>query len=753
MCSNYDCVRKKLALNELKSDEILIPLRVMVCAHSICELCLLHSCQQNNSFIKCSICGFNNTITENVSRNVIQSETDIKKWLDSKTSVAQVLRLDMNSFPLDLYWVSSGVDSGLITATKTVETIELDLDEDCVTSVDTTKLNNSSNSLTEDDMTVTSILSKVPKTATKKFHEMVNKGVKAFTDLSTNHTSIKRNSDETKEWFKKIRTNTKETFHRLHSILQLREKEMMEEIDNTEEMRLQDLRVFMNEILSKRSELKGKLLHCNQLQSDRDKNGLKKAIEQLVKDSNVLHLNPPQEEYKLLFDSNLESLLRKYGTLERNNNSGNEEMNVKTEDDIQELTYFNGESPISVSSDDEDMTEDINEVTNESQITSRVNKEIVTVVQNGNKTPFNFYVQKTSEKERLEYLKCQINEICSSAYYHAPAIDNETLNKTGEQIFAYSIIKKCWSRANLIHYREVENEEIEYLADVFLIDYGITETVNWYNIREKKSELFDEKKWPPFAYKCALFNIKPNRRGSSRDWSQNCLDVFNKYVDNNQLVMFVFQTKDGINFVNLIHYDVPEVTYQIPSIIEILVYFEFAVMIGDIDFNSYNGYKNCKSLKYPESEMPKTLKTFSVLVSHVESPDLFYVQLQRKHDNLLKLIDELNQTYNESNAGIYTYYCPKVGTPCAALFEGDNRFYRALVSQKGKSSTETVVHFIDFGNKQTISNSNLRLLKDHFVTNLAIQSIPCYLIHVEPSYGYKWSPNVCNQRLKYSLKT
>ena len=192
---------------------------------------------------------------------------------------------------------------------------------------------------------------------------------------------------------------------------------------------------------------------------------------------------------------------------------------------------------------------------------------------------------------------------------------------------------------------------------------------------------------------------------------------------------------------DLIHYDVPEVKYQIPSLIEVMVRNDEITLTESIQFGSYCNYKTQHHM-FPVPEMPKKMKTVSVLVSHVESPDLFYVQLQRQHQDMLNLIEDLNKTYTEENAGIYTYYCPKVNTPCAALFSGDKKFYRALVLQKGKNNTEVVVQFIDFGNKQNIPNLDLRLLKDSFVEKLPIQAIPCGLIHVDPAFGFKWNQNV-----------
>ena len=742
LCSYDECETKKTRQKDGK-EEPFIPFRLLVCGHSICDLCVLKVCQQQKEFIRCTVCAFNTTITDAVQKIVIQNESEIRRWLDPKSATAaEVFNFDPNLLPLDLVQIGNGVFSGVLTATKTAEMIDLDLDDDEPTpSAKTPTPQVINNSLFEDDSIVKNVVSRIPRTAPEKFRESVENGIKAFIDYSQNHTSIKRSADETKEWFKKLRTNAREMFHRMHSLLQIREKELMEEMNGVEENRQQELRVFMNEILSTRSDLKGKLLQSPQLQTDRDRTLLKKSIERLVKDSNLISIQSPQKEFKFLFENSIEAHLKKFGKVERLTN-------VTQEPTVQEngtpkkvnttpnkINNKKSETPIDLSSGDEqDENGDI-EITDISLEHQRIDREVVTILQITN--PFNFYVQKASDKERFDILNEEIKSICCSPYYHSPAWD--TL-KQGEQIFAYSLLKRSWCRASLTLIRnEVhpQTREPSYKADIVLIDYGISETVEWYNIREKKMEIFDSKKWPPFAYKCALYGVKPK---TSHQWNKASMDLFNQYVKNNELILIDFVTRDGIKLVDLIHYDVPDVTYQIPSVIEALFKNEHVTFIENIDFNSYCRYR-CQPLRYPMPEIPKTMKTLSVLVSHVESPDLFYVQLQRQHSNLLKLIDDLNKTYNEENAGIYTYYCPKVNTPCAALFDGDNKYYRALVLQRGKNMTEYVVQFVDFGNKQTIRTNNLRLLKNSFV-ELPIQALPCCLIHVDPAFGFKWTEDV-----------
>ena len=741
-CTNADCQTKRTSRKSAEKgqgDQQFIPLRHLMCGHSVCDLCILNVCKEEKEFIKCTVCSFNTTITDSVQRNVTQYETDIKRWLDPNSVTApEVLRFDANLFPLDFFQIGCAVHLGQLTATKTAETIDLDLDDDAApTPAVQTVVNTSvTNSLFEDDSIVRIIASRIPRTAPEKFRESVENGIKTFTDLSQNHTSIKRCSDETKEWFKIMKTNAREVFHNMHSILQKREKDLMEEMSNTEEKRLQELRVYMNEILSKRSELKGKLLQSPQLQTDKDRNALKKSIDRLVKDANITSIESPKNEFNFVFETSIERQLKKFGKViqQKTDVTPEDEQQMETTPEEINKTIDTTVDVDVVSSDEEAEDLDIEEVSKDGQ---KIDREVVSILKI--ESPSKFYVQKSSDKERFEILNEEIKLICGSPFNHSPAF--ETIHP-GDQIFAYSSKKGIWCRATITHFRTQYNQnsrENDHLADCVLIDYGVSETVMWYNIRERKVELFDDRKWPPFAYKCSLYGLKPHRK-SGQNWAREATDLFAKYVINNQLVLIEFETRDGVKYVDLIHYDVPDVTYQIPSVIEVLNRSEMATLTENIDFNSYCRFKG-QSLKYPVPEVPQTLKTISVLVSHVESPDLFYVQLQRTHSDLMTLVEELNRIYTKENEGIYTYYCPKVNTPCVALFDGDGKYYRALVIQKGKTATEFVVHFVDFGNKQSVKNSNIRLIKDSYM-EFPIQAIPCRLIHVDPSYGFKWSDKV-----------
>ncbi|XP_054164172.1 RING finger protein 17-like [Oppia nitens] len=732
-----DCVARKLTASQLSKGEPFIPQRLLVCGHSVCELCIVEICHQNKEFIKCIVCTFITTISPDVRQYVIQNESEMRKWLDPSAVGAQVLLFETNGmFPIDFYQIGAAIDSGVITASKTAEMIDLDLDDESTVQQSAATLRPIINSLQEDDTTISNILSRVPKTAPINFQKCIENGVKTFTDLSAVHFETQRNMDNTTEWFNKIRKDVRQLFHSLHSLLQMREKELLDEMMAMELARRRELHASTTEILSKRSELKGKLLQSIQVYTDNERNKLQNLINQLVRDSSGTTIGLAQNDFKLTFDTNIEDQLKKFGKFQKQVNN---DTPVKSEPMEQTSGVGGG-------GDEEDITEIVEVMDQSESNDDTMNRQVVNVIYV--ESPHKFYVQKVADKERFGLMNQMIQNICKSPYNHAPAIGTYP---TGDELLAYSSSKKCWCRGRLIHFREGTNQSGEHLADIFLLDYGLNETIHWYNVREKKID-FDTKKYLPFAYKCCLYSIKPktleDSRKKSYNWSEKALEVFKLYVTGNQLTLYEFEMKNEYKLVDLIHYDVPNVSYKIPSAIQVLVNLKFAEMTNYFDFNTYCRHKN-QLIKYKQPDIPKGIKTVSVMVSHVETPDLFYVQLQRQFDDLVLLMKQMNETYNDSNAGIYTYYCPRINTPCAVICEGESgcngrniqwqlQYYRGNIIKIDQPSNEYVVQLVDYGYAIAVKQSYLRLLRDEFLTT-PILAIPCGLIHVKPVLNNKWT--------------
>lgn len=121
-------------------------------------------------------------------------------------------------------------------------------------------------------------------------------------------------------------------------------------------------------------------------------------------------------------------------------------------------------------------------------------------------------------------------------------------------------------------------------------------------------------------------------------------------------------------------------------------------------------YTNLPALQLPDDNHPIT-------VSHVESLDLFYVQLydQFVANNVQNISNELSM-FCEQHKNIRV---PPVNTLCCALFDGE--WSRAYTLDVGKSTAK--VFFIDFGNTSDVTFDNICQISDSFENSLSVPSL------------------------------
>ena len=119
----------------------------------------------------------------------------------------------------------------------------------------------------------------------------------------------------------------------------------------------------------------------------------------------------------------------------------------------------------------------------------------------------------------------------------------------------------------------------------------------------------------------------------------------------------------------------------------------------------------------PQPVIPPIGQNFEAFVTHVESVELFYLQVA-KQDTIATLSEMSTRASQESPLTNVS-----VGTYCMAIFE--EVYYRAKVIEM-ISAKEAVVQFIDFGNSETISTDKLRLCDLQSALAPAM-AIPCAL--------------------------
>nr|XP_035128989.1 tudor domain-containing protein 15 [Callithrix jacchus]XP_035128990.1 tudor domain-containing protein 15 [Callithrix jacchus]XP_035128991.1 tudor domain-containing protein 15 [Callithrix jacchus]XP_035128992.1 tudor domain-containing protein 15 [Callithrix jacchus]XP_054101138.1 tudor domain-containing protein 15 [Callithrix jacchus]XP_054101139.1 tudor domain-containing protein 15 [Callithrix jacchus]XP_054101140.1 tudor domain-containing protein 15 [Callithrix jacchus]XP_054101141.1 tud len=114
-----------------------------------------------------------------------------------------------------------------------------------------------------------------------------------------------------------------------------------------------------------------------------------------------------------------------------------------------------------------------------------------------------------------------------------------------------------------------------------------------------------------------------------------------------------------------------------------------------------------------------------VYISHICSPKKFYCQLGRNDKDLEMIETKITETINLKN-------CPKYDSNkmrlCISKYVEDGLSYRALAIPTD-SSSEFLVYFVDFGNKQLVGENMLRAISAQFPELLftPMQAIKCFL--------------------------
>ncbi|KAK3602033.1 hypothetical protein CHS0354_015024 [Potamilus streckersoni] len=132
----------------------------------------------------------------------------------------------------------------------------------------------------------------------------------------------------------------------------------------------------------------------------------------------------------------------------------------------------------------------------------------------------------------------------------------------------------------------------------------------------------------------------------------------------------------------------------------------------------------------------KLMETADVYVVYADSPSKFWCQVVKNSTDLQNLMDEINEEYEKENlCEELQLKESKPGMPCAAKFSDDNMWYRGEIKKCSTSGEE--VHFVDYGNTETVCQANIRKLKPKFL-HLPTQGLKCVLDKVSPSGG-QWT--------------
>ncbi|XP_023259049.1 RING finger protein 17 [Seriola lalandi dorsalis] len=339
--------------------------------------------------------------------------------------------------------------------------------------------------------------------------------------------------------------------------------------------------------------------------------------------------------------------------------------------------------------------------------------------------PSHFYVRYVAERKESESMSKKINHFCCRDSCHFSSSDAV---ETGSMILV-KWKEGLWCRTSVVELLQVGCAEavktckVSQLATVrvFFLDYGFTKSitiqsdeattessldaVNNHLRKVGKALNVDLGHFAPQAIRCSLKDLVPY--DLTKGWSKEAQVEFRSVVSSAAVEMRPLGQDTDSLLVDLRKAPMDQ-SSDIPiSVREYLVFIEVARFYSPVTLSR-------RPLLYYPPVYPKINTELNAVVSHINDPADFFIQLVDNMESLL-LSAKLQDCYNATTMvgqDELCIYCPVIGQACVALYD-DKQWYRAqVIGHPGGRKVE--VRFVDFGNKKILSVSDLKKIKDEF---------------------------------------
>ncbi|KAK3543926.1 hypothetical protein QTP70_031835 [Hemibagrus guttatus] len=358
--------------------------------------------------------------------------------------------------------------------------------------------------------------------------------------------------------------------------------------------------------------------------------------------------------------------------------------------------------------------------------------------------PTHFYVRYVMERKAGVLLAKKINSTCSGERSKFTKGDQI---KTGALVFV-KWKEDLWYRAvvcELVHrpqkgclesVSQCSANDVARL-EVFFPDYGFSKGLTFSGddlvglnecVRKVDSTAqADMHRWAPLAIRCSLKDIIPS--DLIKGWSKEASEEMKCVIGSSAVEMQVLGEERDTLLV-----DLKKVSMNSSlSLREHLVFMELARQ--DMFYSPQVTAAGGNTLLFYPPVLPKLNTQLNAVVSHVNTPSDFYIQLVDSMEFLL-LNTKLQNCYGlpgaESDLQIYS---PVMSQACVALYDNTDWCRAQVTGFPGGQKVE--VQFVDFGNKETLSVKDLRQIKDELFS-LPAMALRCSLDSVL-SVGETWS--------------
>lgn len=302
-----------------------------------------------------------------------------------------------------------------------------------------------------------------------------------------------------------------------------------------------------------------------------------------------------------------------------------------------------------------------------------------------------FYLQLSCNEDSLSKLMVDLEEVYSSLSLEDLAMQTIIPNTACCAKFSED---NNWYRAVI---KDVKGNEVT----VYFIDYGNVDIVPRADIKVLKEEFLCK---PSFSFKCCLEGVKP----INEIWSNEAVDWFQTFIQDKTLdILFTDKSNSVVIFT------------EEGDVSKFLIENKFAFKVSESFEDNFADNKiddGVKKISLNKNISLQLITKFNlsgqvhVVLSHIESANIFYVTLVNRTDELNSLQEELQNFYNNEYEDLKNIV---LFQSCAAKFSLDEKWYRAEIIEISEKSV--TVRFVDYGNSEILSEDNLKILHPKFL--------------------------------------
>lgn len=310
---------------------------------------------------------------------------------------------------------------------------------------------------------------------------------------------------------------------------------------------------------------------------------------------------------------------------------------------------------------------------------------------------------------------CQLSRNCHDLEVLMDEIQEHCKNSSQPRVWPnlvclaqYSEDKK-WYRA-LIVSEGVCAEKVE----VIYVDYGNREQVCLTKLRAINERFL---RLEAQAFRCSLYNlIQPNGQNPFA-WDEEAVQTFRQFVVDSSSDLDLKCTIFALASINRDLFNIVDLVTPFQSACQFLTergvarpLFPQKCLESLVQLHSF--YYSSHGIKIGSEE--------DVYITHVETPWMFYCQLERCADTLAQLAENISSLSERVTS---TGGSGKSGTLCLARYS-DSQWYRGVIMER---QPKAKVFFVDFGNTETIEADDLLILPNDASEILLVpmQAIKC----------------------------